>query len=153
MALLLSIALAVAGAPAPAAALPAPPPATVQAPVLARTIEKGELMSAADFETAPLAPNAARGALPPAAAAGKEAARRLMAGAIVKGTDIVMPRLVRRGEAVTIAVVSGGLTITAPGRALTDGGKGDAVRVVSLSTNRTLDAVVDQPGRVRIAGQ
>ncbi|WP_380874011.1 hypothetical protein ACFB49_45250 [Sphingomonas sp. DBB INV C78] len=142
----LFIAALLAGA-APAAA------ATVDAPVLARTVEKGEILSAGDFVVAPVMASIARSAIQPQAAAGKEAVRRLAAGAPVRTNDVVRPRLVRRGEAVTIALVSGPLTITSAGRAMTDGGAGDNVRVLNTSTNRTLDGIVEPSGRVRVAGQ
>lgn len=58
--------------------------------------------------------------------------------------------LVKRGEPVLIAVRSGGLTITSQGRALGSGAAGQSVRVVSTDTHRTLDAIVDGPGSVRI---
>lgn len=127
--------------------------ATVDAPVLARTIEKGDRLSAADFEVAPVNAAIARNAIPPRDAVGMEATRRLMAGQPVRGTDLARPQAIRRGEAVTIAIVSGTLSITTAGRALSGGGIGEPIRVVSLSTNRTLDGVVEQAGRVRIAGQ
>ena len=62
--------------------------------------------------------------------------RRLNAGAPVRSTDLTAPRLVRRGEAVTISLISGALKITSAGRALSDGGKGEQVRVLNLATNR-----------------
>jgi flagellar basal body P-ring formation protein FlgA len=52
---------------------------------------------------------------------------------------------------VMLTVKSGGLTITAQGRALSDGRRGDIVRVVATPTNRTLDGAVEGPGAVRIA--
>lgn len=58
--------------------------------------------------------------------------------------------LVKRGEPVLIAVRSGGLTITSQGRALGSAAAGQSVRVVSIDTHRTLDAIVDGPGSVRI---
>ena len=58
--------------------------------------------------------------------------------------------LVKRGEPVLIAVRSGGLTITSQGRALGSAAAGQPVRVVSADTHRTLDAIVDGPGSVRI---
>lgn len=127
-----------------------PAPAPADAPVLARAVEKGEMLSASDFTTAPLAAAAARGATQPRDAEGQEATRRLAAGSPVRATDITAPRVVRRGEAVTIALVSDGLRITATGRALADAGKGEVVRVLNLSTNRTLNAVADSPGQVRL---
>ena len=58
--------------------------------------------------------------------------------------------LVKRGEPVVIAVRSGGLVITSQGRALGSAGVGEAVRVISNDTHRTLDGIVEGPGSVRI---
>jgi flagella basal body P-ring formation protein FlgA len=125
-------------------------PAQVEAPVLARAVEKGELLGQADFALAELSPAQARGAIGPADAAGKEALRRLAAGAPVRASDLTRPQLVRRGETVTLIVRSGGLAITTQGRALSGGGAGDLVRVVNAATSRTLEATVEKPGQVRI---
>lgn len=137
-----------------ASAALAPSPLTaVETPVLARTVEKGETLAPADFTTAALAPATARGAAGPREASGQEAVRRLAAGSPVRANDIVAPRIIHRGEAVTIMLVSGALRISASGRALSDGVRGQAVRVLNLSTSRTLDAMADAPGQVRITAQ
>ncbi|MBF7012894.1 flagellar basal body P-ring formation chaperone FlgA, partial [Novosphingobium sp. HR1a] len=90
-------------------------------------------------------------ALSPADAAGQEATRRIMAGSAVRVADVAAPRLVRRGENVTIALVSGALRITSPGRALADAARGEPVRVLNLATNRTLEGTAAATGEVRIA--
>lgn len=123
---------------------------TVETPVLDRMIERGEILSSDDFTTEPLPPSHTRGAITADVADGMEASRRLRAGAVVRAGDVMTPRLVRRGEPVTIHVRSGGLTISTSGRALADGAMGDLVRVVASSTNRTLDAEVESSGSVRI---
>ncbi|HEX8484309.1 flagellar basal body P-ring formation chaperone FlgA [Sphingomonas sp.] len=120
-------------------------------PVLAHMAERGTILSAADFEAQPRVPGMAAGALGADAAAGRELVRTLPAGAVVRAGDVVAPRLVRRGEPVTVTLRSGGLSIATGGRALSAGGMGDLVRVVTASTNRTLDGVVEGSGRVRIA--
>lgn len=125
---------------------------TAEVAVLARPVAKGELLSAADFANEMRGASAARGALAPADAAGLEAGRNLAAGMIVRSGDLVRPRLVRRGEPVTISWRQAGLTITTSGRALGSGGTGDLVRVVA-STNRTFDAVVEGAGAVRITAR
>lgn len=127
-------------------------PATVATPVLARVVEKGERLAARDFEMEQRSLSTARNALRPVEAEGMEATRRLMPGSAVRTSDLSRPQAVRRGEAVTIAIVDGPLSITTSGRALSGGGHGEMVRVVSLSTNRTLDAVVERAGRVRVIG-
>ncbi len=138
-----------AGFPAVAAAQPVA--ATVEASVLARPVEKGELLSVADFTTNALSATQARGALSPANAAGMEALRRLGAGMPVRTHDLIRPQLFRRGEPVTIVIRSGGLAITAQGRALSGGASGDLVRVVNAATSRTLEGTVEKAGHVRIA--
>ena len=132
-------------APAPSSAY-----AKAELPVLARAIEKGEIVNATDFEFAERPAGEARFVLSPDEAAGKEAVRPLRAGVPVRSVDLIRPQIVRRGEPVTIAVRNGALAITAQGRALSNGARGDTVRVVSTATNRTLDGVVDAPGVVRI---
>jgi flagella basal body P-ring formation protein FlgA len=89
-------------------------------------------------------------ALPPRDCAGLEARRALPSGSIVMASDLMPQQLVRRGEPVMIRVVSGGLTISASGRALASGAKGEMVRVVTNTTSRTLDGIVDGTGSVRI---
>jgi flagella basal body P-ring formation protein FlgA len=135
-------------AAAPAAA---PVHPMVDVPVLGRTVERGEMLSASDFAVEQRAPGWARGATPVASAVGLQAAHRLGAGTVVRGADLMRPQLVKRGETVTIAFDTGGLKITTKGRALSGGGVGDPVRVMSTATNRTLDATVEGSGRVRLA--
>ncbi|MGK6356707.1 flagellar basal body P-ring formation chaperone FlgA [Sphingomonas sp. DT-207] len=119
--------------------------------VLAHPVEKGTRLEAADFAVEPRALASARGALRAEDAAGMEASRRLAAGAIVRRSDVMQPQLVRRGEPVTIRIVSGSLVITTGGRALGSGGQGEMVRVVANATSRTLDGIVDGSGTVRVA--
>jgi flagella basal body P-ring formation protein FlgA len=126
-------------------------PAPVPVPVLARAVAKGDLIGEGDFVTQDMPAAAARGAPRVKDVAGMEAQRALMAGAIVRLSDVIRPQLVRRGEPVTIALREGGLSITTQGRALSNGASGDFVRVVSLSTNHTLDGVVEGSGAVRVS--
>ena len=132
------------------ALLAAATPVTVATPVLARPVERGDILSPSDFIEEARAPSAGVGALSPAAVNGMEATRRLSPGAVVRGNDVMAARMVRRGEQVTLKVRQGGLTITAQGKALSDGRRGDTVRVVATPTNRTLEGAVEGPGTVRI---
>jgi hypothetical protein len=53
---------------------------------------------------------------------------------------------IRRGDAVTLVYVAPGLQLTARGRALNDAALGEAVRVVNLQSNVTVEAVATGPG-------
>jgi len=121
-------------------------------PVLAHDVERGDVLAATDFvlEERPLPPGPIAG---PGQILGKEALRRMTAGTLVRSSDVGAPRLVRRGEPVTLVIRAGSLLIRAQGRALGDGGRGDLVRVVALPTSRTLDGVVEGSGSVRLEGE
>lgn len=125
--------------------------ASVDVPVLARAVARGEVLGRDDFANQARSPAQARNALAVNDAVGREATRTLPAGTVLRATDVIAPRLVRRGEPVTITVRAGGLAIATGGRALSSAGAGEMVRVVSLSTNRTLDGVVEGPDAVRVA--
>lgn len=127
------------------------PAEDVQVAVLGHAVAKGERLEAGDFTMEGRTAAAARGALGIEDAMGMEATRNLAPGMVVRRTDVMTPQLVRRGEPVTIKLVSGPLVITAAGRALSGGSKGDLVRVVTNSTSRTLDGMVDGSGTVRVA--
>lgn len=125
--------------------------AEVAVDVLAHAVARGSILSASDFERKPLAPVVARSALRMQDVAGMEAKRNLVAGTFMRIGDVTPAALVRRGEAVTLVVQTGAITISAPGRALGDGAQGAAVRVVNLATNRTLDGRVEGVARVTVA--
>jgi len=129
---------------------PAVRPAMVPVAVLAHPVAQGNILSAEDFAYEDRALGQARGALQPADAIGKEATRGLAPGSVVRITDVVTPRLVRRGEPVLIAYRSRGLLITTNGRALASAGSGEPVRVVAASTARTLDGVAAASGLVLV---
>ncbi|MES2269507.1 MAG: flagellar basal body P-ring formation chaperone FlgA [Pseudomonadota bacterium] len=137
--------------PVGAQSAPASGPETAVAQVLDHAVAKGDLLTAADFVTQDVPAVQARSAPRLKDLVGMEAARALPPGALLRMSDVIRPQLVRRGEPVTIALRNGGLSITTAGRALGSGAAGDFVRVVSLSTNRTLDGVVESTGLVRIA--
>lgn len=134
----------------PTAAAQTAGPAQQDTPVLARAVQRGEMLSAEDFTVEARPPAAARGAVPVSAATGMEALRAMGPGTVVRVTDLVTPRLVRRGEPVLIAYRVAGLTITTRGRALASAGAGEPVRVVANATQRTLDGFVAPDGSVRI---
>ena len=77
--------------------------------------------------------------------------RRLaVAGRPLRGNDIIAPRIISRGEYVTMVLNSGALSLTAMGKALENGSKGEIIRVVNVSSNITVQAVVTGQKQVRI---
>jgi flagella basal body P-ring formation protein FlgA len=73
---------------------------------------------------------------------GREAGRRLAAGRPLREGDLRAPRLVRKGEVVTLVFQRGGIELTAQARALQDGAEGERIRAVNLDSERPVSGLV-----------
>lgn len=76
--------------------------------------------------------------------------RTVVAGTPVKAEDLAAPQIIQRGKTVLMVYKNGPLTLTAQGKALDNGAKGDVVRVVNASTNRSLQAVAVAENEVEV---
>jgi flagella basal body P-ring formation protein FlgA len=83
-------------------------------------------------------------------AAGKEAKRALRAGETLRLSDLKRPALVAKGATVTMVFEAPGMSLTAVGRALAEGGEGDSIVVLNPTSYRQVAAVVTAPGVVRV---
>ncbi len=139
------VCLALAAAPAVAADLPA---------VFAkRTLRVGALVTAADVELRPLAEHRAGGvATALDAVVGQEVRRNLYVNRPVMLADVGAPTVVQRNSLVTLAYASGGLILTAVGRAIDSAGLHELIRVVNIDSRATVVGRVTGPGMVQVAG-
>lgn len=124
---------------------------TVEIAVLTSTVKAGEVISASDLEIQAVDARRARGALGMAEIAGLEARRPLTAGSPIRAHDLRQPNLIKKGQAVTMVVNHGNLTIAAKGKALEDGAKGSIVRVQNLSSNQIVQGEVAASGVVSVS--
>ena len=76
--------------------------------------------------------------------------RMLVAGQMISENDIQAPRLVERGEIVTMVFSLNGLQLTAQGKALEHGAKGEQVRVINTASNKTIVAEVTSDNEVTV---
>ncbi len=81
---------------------------------------------------------------------GLELRRSLRRGQPVRRGQVQWPRLVRRGDVVTLVFSRPGLILTALGRALEDGAEGQIIRLVNLDSERPLRGRVTGPRRATI---
>lgn len=125
----------------------------VSTDVLARTVQRGEVLGPGDFMSTEIPVSQARDAVSAQHAAGREARRTLRSGLPVRAGDLAEPRLILRGDPVAIRLRSGALTITANGRALGDAARGKPLRVFNEATNQTLDAIAEEAGVVRVSAR
>ncbi len=121
-------------------------------PALTRTVPAGEVIEKADIGWIEIE----AGRLPRDVLAdidaivGKSARRPLPAGRLLRRRDVATPIVVRKGDLVTMIVVAPGLELSATGRVLENGGRGDMIRVMNVGSKRTIQAVVWSAGQVRI---
>lgn len=123
---------------------------TVEAAVLARSLERNEVLKSSDvmIERRPKT-EVGSDVVARDRAIGMQARRQLRAGQALKGADVAKPDLVQRDQGVTIIYETAGLYLTVLGKSLENGTEGDVVNVLNLQSKRTVSAVV--VGRNRVA--
>lgn len=66
----------------------------------------------------------------------------------IRHSDLRAPVMVSKGDTVTMVFRRGGMTLTASGRAVEDGGRNKMIRVINDRSRLTVEARVEAPGRV-----
>jgi flagellar basal body P-ring formation protein FlgA len=124
---------------------------TVEAAVLSRSVERGEVLKSSDVVTE-RRPRAEAGSEPAARhqAVGMQMRKQLRAGQVLKIADLGKPDLVQRDDNVTLIFETTGLYLTMRGKALEAGTEGDTVSVLNIQSKRTVSGVVTGRGQVAI---
>lgn len=124
----------------------------VSVAVLARTVARGEMISAEDLDWIELSPNKLPKAslMDPDYIIGSEARRRLSPGRVLTNRDVGPPRLVRRGQPVRVVYADGDLKLSALGTARDDGAFGEPIRVMNLESNLQLQGIATGPAEVTV---
>jgi len=81
---------------------------------------------------------------------GLQTRRALTPGQVVLPGHLTQPRLVERGQLVTLYATRPGLTVRMKGIALEDGQEGERIRVRNRSSKRIVEGIVDPTGGVHI---
>lgn len=116
----------------------------------AARIDRGAVISNGDLTIVRLPRNRVneRMITDPEEAVGLAAKRGLRPSAPLLSGDLQPPVLVERGDKVTLVYNVPGMTLTAQGQAIAQGGKGDVVDIINLQSRRTVSATVVSRGRV-----
>jgi flagella basal body P-ring formation protein FlgA len=125
---------------------------TVAVPVLRRAFARQDIIRADDVvmsrvERRFLAPGAA---LDASDLIGKAVKRPIRAGDVIAAADVEPPRMVVRGDSVTLMFNKPGLTLSARGKAMSDGAEGSVVSVLNEQSRRVIQGVVTGPGLVAV---
>lgn len=125
----------------------------VAVPVLTRRIRKGMVIRDADITVRKIVDTG----LPQYALlertdiVGMAARYSLRPGITIRRGDVRPPILVRRGELVTMEIRTPYILVTARGRALDSGARGDTIRLRNTQSKKKLEAKVIGPGRVSVS--
>lgn len=76
--------------------------------------------------------------------------RPISVGQPVTATVLRTPRMIKRGQAVTLVLQVGAITVRGRGKALADGGRGDRIRVRNNSSRRVVEGRVISPDTVEV---
>jgi flagella basal body P-ring formation protein FlgA len=124
----------------------------VEVPVLARRIGAGEVIGPRDIDYVALqADRVASNVVTDAASLIGAAPRRgLRPGQPVRASEIGAPVLVEKNQMVLLRVQTASMQLTAQGRALQEGARGDTVRVVNTKSNTVVTGTVAEAGLVMV---
>lgn len=121
-------------------------------PVLRENMNHGTIIGAHDIDWLEIPERAVKSgmALGENDLVGMTPRRSLVSNHPVLTGDIEAPQLVDRGEIVTMVFNEGGLQLTAQGKALEKGAKGDRIKVVNTSSSKTVVAEVTNDKEVTL---
>ena len=116
-----------------------------------RDIARGETMAESDLVYGTIPSNTVFSGLATSmdALKGMEARRMLRAGEVVRVDDVRHPVVVAKGSIVTMTFEAPGVTLTASGRAMGEGGVGDTITIQNPASFRQISCIVTGPGAVR----
>lgn len=121
----------------------------IQAPVLARPISRGEIITESDIELVEVASTRSDIIMAIEDAIGMEARRALPKSMPLREHDLKQPLLVQKGALITLNYVMAGLRLTHQGVALNNGGAGDVISVKNPQSDVTIRAIVEGKNRAR----
>ncbi len=126
---------------------------TTQIPVLAANYKNGDVIHANDIKMMNIRQDQINQSIALKAddLVGMTPRRSLTSDKPVRMADLERPQIVKKGEMITMILKNGPMTLTAKGKALDDGAKGETIRVLNTESNRTIEAQVTAPQRATIA--
>lgn len=123
-----------------------------EVPVLAASLSPGETIRRNDLEWVrkPARRVNRHAVLTMDSLLGMSLRRRVRAGQPLRSSDVEKPRVVERGQTVAMVFERGRMTLTATGKALQAGGRGEMIRLQNVATHRVVEGVIVGPNRVTI---
>lgn len=124
----------------------------VEVPVLARRIAPGDVIGHGDIEWLAMPADRVAGNVVTEAAdlVGSSPRRGLRAGTPVRVSEVGAPILVEKNQMVLLRVQTPSMQLTAQGRAMQEGARGEIVRVLNTTSNAVVTGTVAGSGLVMV---
>lgn len=124
----------------------------VSVPVLKNTLKNGDIIGALDIDYIDIAENhIANGAIINEKDLINMTPRRLVqAGKPVISNELQPPKMVERGDLITLVFANGPMILTVKGKSLQPGSLGDTIRVSNAESNKNLQGIVTAHREVTI---
>lgn len=124
----------------------------VAVPVLKNSLKNGDIISALDIDWIDLPKNriVAGTVMSEADLVNMSPRRMASAGKPINVNDLERPKMVDRGDSVTLIFDNGTMVLTTKGKALQAGAIGDSIRVANIDSNKSLQGVVTAHREVTI---
>ena len=118
--------------------------ALTEVPVLKTALRAGDIISADDivYVDAPAKDVTTATIVSAEKLIGMTPRRGVVAGKAVTPADIELPMVVKKGDVVTMTFKNNSMSLTAQGKALESGAKGEIVRIINTASNQVVEGVV-----------
>jgi flagella basal body P-ring formation protein FlgA len=125
---------------------------TVELPVLAYAVNRGDIIGQNDIEwrEQEVSRDLVGYVTDELKIIGKEARKHLRSGNPLRSSDLVSPQIIERGQTVDLVARSSGLLVNMQGKALANGAEGDRLIVQNTSSGKRREGLVMASGTVLI---
>jgi flagella basal body P-ring formation protein FlgA len=122
-------------------------------PVLARRLERGEIISPDDIDwrSVPADEIGRNVVVDPEEMIGMTSRRSIVPGQPLRVDDLRAPVVVEKNSLITIELVTERMRLSVQGRALENGARDQAIRVMNTQSNKVVTATVRGPAKVEVA--
>jgi flagella basal body P-ring formation protein FlgA len=126
---------------------------TVDIPVLAHQIGRGDVITARDIAWTKMREDAIRRDIvtDPGQLIGMTPRQMVRSGQMISTSDLQKPVAVARGALVTMVLKYGAMSLSAQGHAVEQGSVGDVIRVTNSHSNLTVEGKIEGPNMVSVS--
>lgn len=125
----------------------------ISIPVLSGSLKNGDVISSADIDYIDVLQRDVQRdyVINAETMIGMTPRRMVMAGKPVRDLELENPQIINRGSSITLIYKDGAMTLSARGKSMQNGAKGDLIRVVNMSSNRTMEGIVTAENEVTVS--